>query len=81
MGAAVRYTVLFVAWVVTMATVFGGILLGPGIAGLLPVLVPAGMCTITSAHSWAFGDRVCNSCGRAYELDGNSVAATAAAAA
>jgi len=79
LGAAVRYIVLFVAWVVAMSMVFGGILLGPGIAGLLPVLVPAGMCAVTAAHSWAFGDRVCNSCGRAYELDGTSVTVTAAA--
>lgn len=79
-GAALRYTVLLAAWMTTMASVFCGILLGPGIAVILPVLAVAGMSLVGTAHAWAFGDRVCSSCGKAYELDGDAVPAVAAVA-
>lgn len=73
----VRWAVVLVAWILSMATVFAGIMLGPGIITILPIIVPGGMATITAAHVWAFSDRVCDNCGKAYELDGRLVAAVA----
>ena len=70
----VRGALLCLAWTASMAYVFGGILLGPLILFVLPVLIPMGIAMVTAAHGFAFGDRECPACGKLYEMDGRAVA-------
>ena len=68
-----RGAVVGLAWTVSMFFVFAGILLGPAIIFVLPLLIPMGIGAITAAHAWAYGDRACEACGKLYELDGRPV--------
>ena len=70
-----RAAVVGLAWTVSMAYVFASIMLGPAIIGVLPLLIPMGIASISSAHTWAYGDRICDSCGKLVELDGELVLA------
>lgn len=55
------------AWIIAMAMVWGGVLLGPAVIAILPLLFAGGMSIITVAHSWAFADRICDACGKLVE--------------
>ncbi|MFV8755599.1 hypothetical protein ACNOYE_34040 [Nannocystaceae bacterium ST9] len=61
--------VVGVAWTLAMTMVFIGILTGPIIIFLLPMLVPAGVSMITTAHEWAFADWTCDACGKLVEVE------------
>lgn len=78
-SALVRHGVVALAWTTSMSSVFGGILLGPAIIMVLPVLLPGGICTITAAHSWAYEDPCCEQCGKLVEIDGQPLRAEPAA--
>ncbi len=60
--------VVGVAWILAMTMVFIGILTGPIIIVLLPMLVPSGISMITAAQTWAFEDWTCDGCGKLVEL-------------
>jgi hypothetical protein len=45
---------------------------------LVPIVLFAGAALVSSAHQYAFGDRICDSCGRAFEIDGGEYAEPAA---
>lgn len=72
---ALRAGVVGLAWTVSMAYVLAAIMLGPAIIAVLPVLIPMGIAMVSSAHGWAFEDRVCEACGKLVEIDGEPVAA------
>ncbi len=57
------------AWTTAMTMVFGGILLGPAIILVLPLLFPAGVSMITAAHARAFEDATCDACGKLVEVE------------
>jgi hypothetical protein len=65
-----RGGVVVIAWTVAMSLVFGGIMLGPGIMIVLPIIIPAGMALVTEAQRWSYPDVVCEICGKAIALDG-----------
>ncbi|PRP94604.1 hypothetical protein ENSA5_40710 [Enhygromyxa salina] len=67
---SLRTLVVVGAWTATLAFVFGGISLGPGIVVALPIIVLGGVATITGAHIWAYGDRACYACGKMVEVGG-----------
>ena len=72
----VRAAVVGLAWTVAMAYVFVGILLGPAIIFVLPLLFLMGIGLVSSAQAWAYGDRACEACGKLVEFDGEAVEVT-----
>jgi hypothetical protein len=69
----IRRMALVGAWVVVLAMVFGASLIGPFVIPVLPFLAFAGMSLISAVYEYAHADRICDVCGRAYELDGERV--------
>ena len=76
---ALRVAVVAAAWTLTMGLVFGGALLGPLVILVLPLLIPGGIGLITAAHTWAFADQVCETCGKLVELEGQALERVGAA--
>jgi hypothetical protein len=68
-----RAVVIGGAWIVMMAIVFGLSLIGPFVIPVIPFAVFAGIGLVGGAYEYAHADRVCDTCGRAYELDGERV--------
>lgn len=67
---SLRVIVVALAWTVTLAMVFAGSLIGPFVIGILPVLFLGGLSVVVLAQRYAYGDRICHACDRAFELDG-----------
>jgi hypothetical protein len=65
------------AWLVILAMLIGLSLASLFAVPLVPIIILAGAALVTSAHHYAFADRICETCGRAYELDGERVAPVA----
>ncbi len=72
-GPWTRYLVLGLGWSVVMGMVFGAAVIGPFVTVLIPVLLLGGVGLVAAIHEFAFGDRLCESCGRAYLIDGKRV--------
>ncbi len=58
------WLVVGLAWTVTLTMVFGAILTGFFIMFLFPFLFAGGASLVTTAHAWAFQDRICDACGK-----------------
>ncbi|HLT40645.1 MAG TPA: hypothetical protein VK034_30415 [Enhygromyxa sp.] len=68
-----RFAALAGAWSVILAMLIG-LTLTPLLAvPTVPFVVLAGAALVSSSHHYAFGDRFCPTCERAYELDGEAV--------
>jgi hypothetical protein len=61
------------AWLVILAMLVGLSLASLFAVPLVPLIVIAGAALVGGTHEFAFGDRICEACGRAYELDGEPI--------
>ena len=61
------------AWLVILAMLVGLSLASLFAVPIVPIVIFAGAALVTSSHHYAFGDRLCEACGRAYEVDGEYV--------
>lgn len=68
-----RLTAVAGAWAVILAMLIGLSLASLFAVPIVPIVIIAGAALVTSAHHYAFGDRLCVECGRAYEVDGEYV--------
>jgi hypothetical protein len=69
----VRGLVLFGTWFVILAMLFGLSLVLLFVVPVVPVIIVAGAALVGSAHEYAYGDRTCEVCGRAYQLEGEPI--------
>jgi hypothetical protein len=65
-----RGLALFGTWLVILVMLFGLSLALLFVIPLVPIVIVAGAALVGGAHEYAYGDRICEACGRAYELDG-----------
>jgi hypothetical protein len=65
----VRYIAVAAAWAMIIVMLIGLSLASLFAVPLVPVIVFAGAALVGSAHQYAFGERICEECGKAYELD------------
>lgn len=72
-GRLLRYVAVAAAWTVIIAMLIGLSLASLFAVPIVPIVIVAGAALVTSAHQFAFGDRICRTCNRAYELDGERV--------
>lgn len=72
-GPVARTIVIGGAWTVILGMLIGLSLASLFAVPLVPIIIFAGAALIGSAHEYAFGDRICEVCGRAYELDGEPI--------
>jgi hypothetical protein len=64
----VRYIAVAAAWAMIIVMLIGLSLASLFAVPLVPVIVFAGAALVGSAHQYAFGERICEECGKAYEL-------------
>jgi hypothetical protein len=64
-----RYTAVAAAWAVIILMLMGLSMASLFAVPLVPFIVLAGAALVSSSHHYAFGERICEACGRAYELD------------
>lgn len=68
-GLVVRYIAVAAAWAMIIVMLIGLSLASLFAVPLVPVIVFAGAALVGSAHQYAFGERICEVCGKAFELD------------
>lgn len=69
----VRLAAVAGAWMVILAMLVGLSLASLFAVPLVPLIIFAGAALVGSTHEYAFGDRICEVCGRAYQVDGERV--------
>ncbi|MFO7564534.1 MAG: hypothetical protein R6X02_17955 [Enhygromyxa sp.] len=72
-GRLARGLALFGTWFAILAMLFGLSLALLFVIPLVPIVIVAGAALVGSAHEYAYGDRICEACGRAYEVDGEPI--------
>lgn len=78
-GRTLRLTAVAAAWMVIIVMLIGLSMASLFAVPIVPIVVIAGAALVSSAHHYAFGDRLCVQCGRAYEVDGEYVEPVAVA--
>ena len=63
-GRLLRSAAVVFAWIVAMALVFGGAVLGPMVIPIVPIWILGSIAVVSAAYRWAYADLVCEECGR-----------------